>query len=712
MKLTQATILNYKTIASETNLDVDGRITALLGKSEAGKTNVLEAINSVFTEQPYSDDQRCSWGERPRAEDIVVWLTLTLETDDAEMLDPTGSVLAAGQIVRVGRRRNGELVSETDAGMRLESQMSDDLRRMLSRLRSRCRSIPRALAELAPRYGWPPETGKNIDQLADSLVSVLRPRESQEDEGMALDEAQQIATAMREEMVTLRKELGVPELEGLQRRATWLLKDVKESKKKNAWEAVSLPPFDIDVLEAALPYVQYVPSAEKAYITDREAVTQLKEKPQEYPLHVNLLKLGGLTASDLTINNPTDLHRRLYRAEQQSSAALSQVWSQEPVEVHLNVTEDKLGIELRGPEGHYGRPGQRSEGFLWFLSFYLRYLAPATREGKEPRHRILLLDEPGLHLHASAQQDLLKLLEDAAHTTQIIYTTHSPFMVNKNYPYRIREVRKGNETEGTRINNTPYHSRQGLAWEPVRTAIGVTAGNSLFIAGQNLVVEGISDQILLAALSQRLTRKSGKVGLDLDAVAISPADGAQSAVPLAHFCASSCENTVVLLDADDEGEKAKKRLMKAKVFPENKILTVADAADAKTMEDLVDEALYHQAVIEAYGEVGGEPPAQDIPESREGVEEQLAGTSNDGAGSEEQRRSEWDNASTAALYGKFWKEKEWGNFGRALVARKLAQMSVEDNDSKAWEETVANFKKLFDAINERLGLEFKKPGDP
>ncbi len=48
MKLTKVTINNYNTISAPTTLEVDPRVTALLGKSESGKTNVLEAINSVF----------------------------------------------------------------------------------------------------------------------------------------------------------------------------------------------------------------------------------------------------------------------------------------------------------------------------------------------------------------------------------------------------------------------------------------------------------------------------------------------------------------------------------------------------------------------------------------------------------------------------------------------------------------------------------------
>ncbi|MHB1128120.1 MAG: ATP-dependent nuclease [Bacillota bacterium] len=68
----------------------------------------------------------------------------------------------------------------------------------------------------------------------------------------------------------------------------------------------------------------------------------------------------------------------------------------------------------------------RSKGFQWFFSFYLVFLVESLEGHKDA---ILLLDEPGLHLHPTAQQELLTFFEKLSEANQIIYSTHSPFLI-------------------------------------------------------------------------------------------------------------------------------------------------------------------------------------------------------------------------------------------------------------------------------------------
>lgn len=70
----------------------------------------------------------------------------------------------------------------------------------------------------------------------------------------------------------------------------------------------------------------------------------------------------------------------------------------------------------------------RSKGFLWFFSFLVWF---SKIQGNTNSKYILLLDEPGLSLHASAQSDLLRFIDEKlAPEYQVIYTTHSPFMID------------------------------------------------------------------------------------------------------------------------------------------------------------------------------------------------------------------------------------------------------------------------------------------
>ncbi len=90
-------------------------------------------------------------------------------------------------------------------------------------------------------------------------------------------------------------------------------------------------------------------------------------------------------------------------------------------------------------------PKQRSRGVRWFLSFFLELKATAL--DKSCRNKVLLIDEPGVSLHARAQEDVLKVFDDIKEQIQIIYTTHSPHLIDVNKLYRILAVQRAIEDD-------------------------------------------------------------------------------------------------------------------------------------------------------------------------------------------------------------------------------------------------------------------------
>ncbi|MBK8882829.1 MAG: AAA family ATPase [Bacteroidales bacterium] len=84
-------------------------------------------------------------------------------------------------------------------------------------------------------------------------------------------------------------------------------------------------------------------------------------------------------------------------------------------------------------------PKQRSRGVRWFLSFYMELKASANNNNKQ---LILLVDEPGVSLHARAQEDVLKVFDDIRDKIQVIYTTHSPHLVEINKLHRVLAVQR------------------------------------------------------------------------------------------------------------------------------------------------------------------------------------------------------------------------------------------------------------------------------
>ena len=208
---------------------------------------------------------------------------------------------------------------------------------------------------------------------------------------------------------------------------------------------------------------------------------------------------------------------------------------------------------------------ERSNGLKFFLSYHVQLLAHQPPATGQPE--ILLMDEPDAYLSSQGQQDLLRILEafalpdDHSKQDQVVYVTHSPFLINRNAGDRIRVLDKGVTDEGTRVVKDVARNH----YEPLRSSLGVFVGETSFIGGSNLFVEGLADQVLLAGVSSHLLAVGAlKMDtLDLNTTTIVPA-GSASSVPYMVYLARGRDvvrpASVVLLDSDKAGDDAVKVL--------------------------------------------------------------------------------------------------------------------------------------------------------
>ncbi|HEX8212578.1 MAG TPA: AAA family ATPase [Longimicrobium sp.] len=249
------------------------------------------------------------------------------------------------------------------------------------------------------------------------------------------------------------------------------------------------------------------------------------------------------------------------------------------VELHARSFRDEegtlnLAFFVRDRVDQY--PDQRSKGFLWFLSFYLR-LAAAHK--KVPNStRILLVDEPGSYLHARAQRDILHLFEDrlAAGGQRIIYTTHSPYLLPAASLYRVRLVVK-DPSKGTLVLDRLTHpALRGDEFadtlSPVLTSIGIDIQGALsFVRPKNLLVEGITDYLYL-------TRWATEFNPDIaEQINIFPCFGAGTIHTLASLLLGWGLQFAVLVDRDTAGTRAKDRLHRDLLIPPERIVQPKDA---------------------------------------------------------------------------------------------------------------------------------------
>lgn len=240
------------------------------------------------------------------------------------------------------------------------------------------------------------------------------------------------------------------------------------------------------------------------------------------------------------------------------------------------VSDDKRPerIELEG----------RSTGLQWFLSFYLVFLVESANAHADA---ILLLDEPGLSLHPIAQRDLSNFFENLSNTNQILYTTHSPFMVDPDHLDRVKAVYvddQGASSVSSDLRAGQGRSEQSQSIYPVHAALGLTVSDILFLGCQKIIVEGTSDQIYLSAIKNYLIGKG--LITPKQEILFLPAGGVKGVGAVVSIVAGKDElYPYVLLDSDRSGQQFAKQLSSSayKTF-ENRIIQTKDICGLENSE--------------------------------------------------------------------------------------------------------------------------------
>jgi predicted ATP-dependent endonuclease of OLD family len=230
-------------------------------------------------------------------------------------------------------------------------------------------------------------------------------------------------------------------------------------------------------------------------------------------------------------------------------------WKQLRYEVDFRADGNQFMTFVRGVKDKaLIRLEERSRGFQWFFSFDLMLMHETQGTLKDC---VILLDEPGLHLHPDAQVDLLDRLAEYAKGNTLIYTTHLPFMIDLRAPERIRVI---SETEDGTVVKENLTETQPEAKLVLQAALGISGRTSFLVSQYNLVVEGVDDYWIISELSNLLHR-SGKKSLPFE-ILITPAGGASEVTYIGTFMVGQNLDVVALYDTDASGNTAKDKFVK------------------------------------------------------------------------------------------------------------------------------------------------------
>ncbi|MFJ5229653.1 ATP-dependent nuclease [Kitasatospora sp. NPDC088391] len=547
MRLQSAHITKYKSINDSTQFTLESDMTAFVGKNESGKTAALEALyrlNPLPSGHPTEFEELRDYPRRHRARDKSriaqarpATATFELEQDDIDaVVKEFGPKAFTAKAITMCRGY--------DVATRWYLDFSTD--------------------ELAAAQHLVAKAGLDVTRFAkvkdiDALVAALSADEDAE-------AAVQLATDLAE-------------------------RDLNTEIR--------------NILHLRLPKFQYFDEYNvlpgSVSIARLQTVQEDDLDPEERTA-LSLLKLAGVESEEFTRDNYESRKAALEAAANELTDQLFEYWTQNPdLSVELDIefkqvptpqephrTEPWLHIRIKNQRHRVtlGMEG-RSKGFIWFFSF----LAAFSEYSDVKRRRIILLDEPGLNLHAKAQNDLLRYIEERlVPQHQVIYSTHSLFMIQPSKLDRCRTV-EDVDNDGTQVSQELWRARADTVF-PLLGAIGVDMTQTLVIGPNQLLVEGPSDVVYLTVMSE-VVREAGGTPLDPNWT-ITPVGGLDKVPSFVSLLGSSDLGIAVLMDVAGGGNQRIAQLVSRGLLDRGRLVYLTEFTNTSEadIEDLFTPSWY------------------------------------------------------------------------------------------------------------------------
>jgi len=578
MRIESAHVQNYRCVRDSGSFEIEPDKTILVGINEAGKTAILRGIQQA---SPSADAVKIDWlydapaalvddirRKRIKQEDLRV-ATVSMRP---EAKDLVGLALPDGaeniRLVRTSYLDNTRRYRVTG----LPAMPSvDDAERPLLRLTSAMSKQSDAAAK---------EVAQRLTRWKDDHVS-------EPIQGAVATELK----ALLDEALPLFGEGSAAE--GHWDNLTALLKSAAALEKVAKHLLDRMPPF---VYFSS--YFSVRPRIHLNRLAEREESGEL-DLAYDFG-NLQLLKFLGFTARELSTmesqapekgyNYANDVnvqqqykealeqHERrvaerkkaLYAAGSRLTEEIRRVWNDQSLSLRLEVDGQYLQTLVEDDSGVLVELDQRSEGFRWLVSFFVVFHAQAADSLREA---VLLLDEPGLSLHALKQQEFRKTVSRLAEGNQVIYTTHSPFMVGSDELDLVRIVEMEDRKAGSKV-----HTRLAVddprSIYPLQAALGYDLAQSMFTHQRNLVVEGITDLLYIEALDKGFDEEGG-ASLS-EGTAIVPAGSASKVIYYSTILTSQHLKVAALLDSDAAGDQAAEQEELWQLLSNKRILRTGD----------------------------------------------------------------------------------------------------------------------------------------
>lgn len=413
MLLSQMEITDFLSIKGTLPIDLDKKVTVLLGSNDHGKSNILRAIEHLNADEPIVEDET-NWDA---TEDPAISFTFSLTDAERDQWR---------EIVQKLLDQAAEELAEAETRARESQEASQD------QVATSAGAVETSKAQVAPAMAVAPKSSPTT--LTKEPAKTVLP-------GTALNPEAAVLTLTRRGVGSGLKFQGV-DLSSLPDRMkifftentprVELFKALSGNLQDSA-TAATIKTDEFEFLQGVFFYAGLDP----------------RQSPQVF------------TQDDKTI-------RVLDTASKQLDGSLRKLWGQ-GTELHFELRHKGSEILFLADDpaikSRKARMSKRSAGVTQF--FRVSMVLYARRKKHPANSYIYLFDEPGILLHPQGQRDLLQVFEQLADENQIIYATHSLFLLNQNFPERHRLIFK--DDEGTKVDQKPYRQN----WKLATDALGV-----------------------------------------------------------------------------------------------------------------------------------------------------------------------------------------------------------------------------------------------
>jgi len=573
---------------------VVGDLAAFVGRNESGKTTILQALTMLNRDEMISELDLCDeMTEHLKSEIRIVEGDFELNHDETEIIKERFPSLHLTKLKIFRTNKNPEI--QYDFGdihvNKEEHQNLEYWQDITKQLTNFVESIPNYISKKLDTdffTGSMPENKKIIQAELDGFSSNLY--------AIATEEKQ---------VISEWEETNSKIIKNVEK----ILVDNTESEALKKFIDDRLHPrfvyfSDYKKILGNINLAEYIKESE----TEASAGIEYIEGFDRAETVRNLLYLAEFEMEKLEEfkNSPSKLIKFLNTASKKLTERLNPSWKGEAINVELRLNPGNIlsvvlsDVHKDGTITNTGLLNRRAEGFKWTFSFIINFAAETQKA--ELKEAILLLDEPARNLHPTQQMGISDLLKNLAGSNQVLYATHSPFMIFDYTPGNLLVVELDRKKHLSKIFYD-YWKADDATLTPILYGLSKGLVDSItdreigYNSRPLIIVESMSDTMYLNAFDKFLQDPN----ISMNPLNVVPAYNKNSVLPLSIFYHTHGYNTFVLLDNDYESNQISEQLKNNKFSESQIIFFESDGNLLQSIEDYMEVDDYLYAVNQTYG---------------------------------------------------------------------------------------------------------------